>query len=206
MTANRNTNSITTNGHSMTTVVQPFSLEPSELPPSYQNVRETFALHRNATYHISQQIGIDRTAPHIIFPPFFTNRLCSVPKTHAPYFADQEPIGFADEVWNRIWNQNHEVELDEYLQYGRGLHNNELIPWTYEHEFNGATYRLSIDFQHWNSELPLFTHGTIISFGVCNGYDYRYIIDHCLHIDDNFAYLKVICFNTYQSYFDTCST
>ena len=181
-------------------------LEPSEPPPSYQSNSETFTLNRDATYHIHGTPGIDRTTPHIIFPPFITNQPYSIPKTHAPYFADQKPIGFDYEEWNLIWERNHEVMLDDYLQYGRGVHDNQPIPWTYEHEFKGATYRLNIDFEHRNAELPLFTHGTILSFNNCNGFEYRYIIDHCTYTDDHLAYLKVVCFDTFQSYYDICSS
>lgn len=194
-------------------------------PPPYQTIYETLPIDPNSTYHVASlgiptwfqgetvvltenttaRRGTNRTSPHIIFPPSISNRLYSIPKQHAPYVADQEPIGFSYSEWTHIWEGNHETNLDTYLRIGRGIADNRPIPWTYEYEFKGAPYRLTIDHQRQNDDFPLFEHGHIISFGNCNAFDYRYIIDHCAHVDDNFAYLKVICFNTFQDYYDASS-
>jgi hypothetical protein len=55
-------------------------------------------------------------------------------------------------------------------------------------------------------DLPMFTHGKKISFMNCNGFDYQYIIDHCVYEDEYYAYLKVICFDSCQFHYDTWST
>jgi hypothetical protein len=44
-----------------------------------------------------------------------------------------------------------------------------------------------------------------ISFRNCNGRTFRYIIDHCMYMDNFYAYLKVICFDPSQRRYDICS-
>jgi hypothetical protein len=146
----------------------------------------------------------DLSTPHIIFPSFYFNRLHSLPQTYSPHTIDQPPIGFNHELWTRVW-YNQEFELDSYLENIRSFDNGTLLPWMPEYTFNGATYRLTISHFRQDDDLPIFKRGMTISFSNCNSLDYRYIIDHCVHIDDFNAYVKVVCFDSCQFYYDICS-
>ena len=150
------------------------------------------------------RIAIDLSIPHPIFPPVIANQVYSVTHNHAPKIADQCPIGFEDEEWTRVWN-DQEYALDEYLENNRSWDNNELLSWKHEYIFKGARYRLSINSYKTFDDLPSFTHGKIISFGNCNNWNYKYIIDHCVEVDEFNAYLKVVCYDYCHDYYDICS-
>lgn len=148
-------------------------------------------------------IHYDPTNPHPIFP-FNINRAYHVPSSTKPHFADQLPLGFPDDEWERVWN-DREQPIDQYLREVQFLHDASIVPWTNEYDYNGVPYRLTIDHQRSFIGLPNFTHGTTISFRNSNGRNHRYIIDHCLYQDDLNAYLKVICFDSTQRRYDVCS-
>jgi len=133
------------------------------------------------------------TKPQPVFP-FKTNRLHYVPRVQEPHFADQWPIGFANDKV-RIWN-GRQYEIDRFLEYGRTIRNGNRMPWIPEYLFKGAAYRLTIDLRKSLIGLPIFTHGTIISVRNWNCHEYQYIVDHCIHKDKERAYLKVICFDS----------
>ena len=50
---------------------------------------------------------------------------------------------------------------------------------------------------------PLFKYAVA---NYCNACDDRYIVDHCMKIDDLNAYLGLICFDSFQCYYDACSS
>jgi hypothetical protein len=107
-------------------------------------------------------------------------------------------------MWNHVWEAN-ECRLDDYLIHVRTSHGETLVPWTNEYDYHGVHHRLTIDPQTSFDQLPTITHGTTISFRECNGRNFRYIVDHCVHQDDLNAYLKVICFDTSQRRYTLCS-
>jgi hypothetical protein len=191
---------------------------PSFDPPSYEECINTSPFFEEIQSDFDNSTSADErsedneifggrfdiSAPHIIFPPIYLNRLQSIPNTHALHTIDHPPIGFDYSQWTRVWN-SQEYELDGYLQSVRSIHNGTLLPWIPEYAFSGAPYRITIKHYGRNEDLPTFKHGMMISFSKCNGLDYRYIIDHCLYTDDFNAYLKVICFDSCQYYYDNCS-
>jgi hypothetical protein len=142
--------------------------------------------------------------PHFIFPPVYANQVFAVNDTHSLHTADQGPVGFEHDEWTRIW-YNHEYAIDKYLHHSRMSFDSELLPWTYEHKYQGARYRLTIDSNRTFDDLPSFTHGKIIAFNKCNNWDYKYIIDHCVDVDEFNAYLKLICYDNFYDYYDICS-
>lgn len=149
----------------------------------------------------------DPSIPHPIFPPIYLNRLQTISDSSrsANYTADQPLIGFDHDLWTRVW-YNQELELDSYLEYIRSPDNETLLlPWRTEYTFKGASYRLTVSHFRCDEDLPLFREGMSISFSNCNGLDYRYVIDHCVHVDDFNAYIKVVCFDSCQFYYDMCS-
>ena len=125
--------------------------------------------------------------------PFKRNQLHYVPRIQELHYADQWPIGFADD--KEVWN-GKQYEIDNFLEYGRTIRDGTRIPWTPEYMFKGVAYRLTIDVRKSLIGLPTFTHGTIISVRNWNCHEYRYIIDHCVYKDEITAYLKVICFDS----------
>jgi hypothetical protein len=147
----------------------------------------------------------DPTEPLPIFPPISTRtRAHDVSSLHSPAFADHQTIGFpeADE-WTQVWN-GREHHLDQYLQYQLD-HKNISNPWSYEHTFQGAMYRLTIDPQARLDGMPTLTHGSIISVQDWNSIIYQYMIDHCVHKTALHAYLKVVCFDLTHRVYDICS-
>lgn len=156
----------------------------------------------NAVYNNTED-SYDCTAPLPIFP-VYKNRLHNIPKHHDPRFIDRWPLGFSDTNWTQVWN-GREHKIDQYLRQARSIYDGSMLPWTHEYDHKGAPYRLTINHHHPLDGLPMFTQGMIISFLDCNGRDNRYIIDHCTYQDDLNAYLKVICFDSDQSHFDTNS-
>ena len=146
--------------------------------------------------------GYDCIPPPIF--PKYKNRTHNPLDHHDPHLADYWPLGFPNEDWNRIWN-GHEHKIDKYLRQACSIYDGTLLPWTHEYEYKGAPFRLTIDHQHSLDGLPVFTRGMIISFLDCNGRDNRYIIDHGVYQDDLNMHIKVVCFNSEQSHFDTTS-
>ena len=148
----------------------------------------------------------DPTEPRPIFPTTsMRTRLYQVPSTHLPNYADHWTIGFPNpNEWERVWN-GRQYNLDSLLLSSRSIRNGENMPWTYEHTFKGAMYRLTLDHQQMRDHMPFFTHGTIISVQNWNCQVFRYIVDHCVYTDEHNAYLKVICFEISNSAFDMCS-
>jgi len=149
----------------------------------------------------------DITTPHLIFPPIgvAANRVHSITKVHAPQFANHPPVGFSDDEWARVWH-GHEFAIDGHLLSGRAIPNGDPLSWNYEFDYIGTPYHLTIDHRKSFDGLPLFKHGKVISFANCNGWDFQYIIDHCMQIDDLNAYLKLVCFDSCQCYYDACSS
>jgi hypothetical protein len=141
--------------------------------------------------------------PAPIFP-IYNNSTHNPSNHHNPHFADHWPLGFVNEDWNQIWN-GQEHKIDKYLRQARSIYDGTLLPWTHEYEYKGVPFRLMIDHQHTLDGLPIFTHGMIISFLDCNGRDNRYIINHGVYQDDLNMHIKVVCFNSEQSHFDTTS-
>jgi hypothetical protein len=198
----------------------PFTEIPSYDPPPYEYRIETFlpneSFESSSSFDIPISIHDEReengnterrlniSAPHVIFPTIYLNRLHTVPITHSLHTTDQPPIGFDHEFWRQVW-YSAECELDHYLTYARSTDTGIFLPWTLENTFNGAPYRLSISHYREDDNLPIFKRGMTISFSNCNGLDYRYVIDHCVHVDDFNAYVKVICFDSFQGYYNICS-
>ena len=151
----------------------------------------------------SNEMFDDPTEPHPIFP-FVRNRTLLPPHQYSPHFADQLPLGFINEEWERVWNAN-ESKINAYLLHVQTARNEVFVPWTNEYDYQGAGHRLTIDRKCSLDRLPKFTHGTTIAFRNCNGRNYRYIIDHCVHQDDVYAYLKVYCFDSGQHRYNVCS-
>ncbi len=146
----------------------------------------------------------DPTEPTPVFPPMATRDRSSIIRTYqSPNFSDHWAVGFSNSEWFRIWNgQKH--RLDPYLRYQRSIRDGAAVPWTYEHTFKGAAFRITIDPQK-SLGMPILTDGMVISVQNWTCDQYHYIVDHCLGHDDKSAYLKVICFDSaYQTYED-CS-
>ncbi len=135
----------------------------------------------------------DPTEPQPVFP-FKPNQLHYIPRIQEPHYADQWPIGFADDK-DHVWN-GRQYKIDNFLEYGRTIQDGTRMPWTPEYLFKGAAYRLTIDLRKSLIGLPIFMHGTIISVRNWNCHKYRYIVDHCVYEDKVTAYLKVICFDS----------
>ena len=148
------------------------------------------------------QLFYDSTEPHPLFP-FIRNRTNLVSPTHLPHHTDQSPIGFTRKEWEKVWNTD-EFKIDAYLTLSKAVHLDILLPWTNEHDYHGASYRLTISRENYYRKQTI-THGTTITFRECNGPNYRYIVDHCVHEDYANAYLKVFCFNPSQHWYDVCS-
>lgn len=151
----------------------------------------------------NDQLFYDPTEPHPLFS-FVRNRTHQVPLKYSSRFADQLPLGFTNEEWIQVWKAD-EFKLDTYLKHVPTNHGDVLVPWTNEYEYHGVYHRLTIDHEspfHWCSKI---SHGTTIQFRNCNGPNFRYVVDHCVHQDDLNAYLKVICYSSSQRWYNICS-
>jgi len=175
-----------------------------EFPPAYHRITnfDDTPILEERTEQISE-IAYDCTEPLPIFP-FTTNKVRRPPEHHNPYFADQWPIGFSNEEWPRVWGQR-EFNIDPYLNQSRTIRNGNNQLWSYEYDFKGTPYRLTIDHQLSPNTLPIFEHGMAISFQNSNTRNHRYFVDHCVHQDNRNAYLKVICYDYSQYWYDACS-
>jgi len=162
-----------------------------------------FASYLGIREEQNNEIFYDPTEPHPIFP-FVRNRTHHVSLHHFPHFADQSPLGFSKEEWERVWKAT-EINLDTYLRYTRVGQDDTLVPWTNEYDYHGVNHRLTIDHNGSLDGLPKFMHGTSIVFRNCNGRNFRYVVDHCVKQDDMYAYLKIICFDSSQRRYTICS-
>jgi hypothetical protein len=145
------------------------------------------------------------TEPAPIFPSNTNHiRTFTIPLTQASDLSDHWPIGFRDIIeWTHIWN-GQEHRLDQFLRYAR-TEDNSRIPWTYEHMFKGAWFRITIDHRKSLTGMPILTHGDIISIQNWNCHQSRYIVDHCILKDDVNAYLKVYGFTADRQIYDIAS-
>ena len=125
--------------------------------------------------------------------PAVSNPTHEFPEWHEPQYADQIPIGFHGHEWIDIWN-GPRYEIDKYLMHGINLWTGEESPWFHEYDFMGIQWRLAIDHRKSLKGLPHFYEGMIISFDTFSSRNYQYVIDHCAHVDDVNAYLKLICY------------
>ncbi len=162
-------------------------------------------LNRYLAYYVRRaqyaQIGrdYDTINPPAIFPsPLPANEVFL---HHKPQYADQWPIGFhRPGEWAHIWN-GRPYEIDRHIRYGIDNTGDE-VPWTHETEFKGASYRLAVDHRQTSANLPILTHGMIISFRNWNTETHKYIIDHCVYRDELNAYLKIVCYDNMQYAYD----
>jgi hypothetical protein len=125
-----------------------------------------------------------------------------VPITHQPYHADQWPIGFAFDGWTNIW-QSEPIILDPYLKYNKDPVIGLRVPWSREETFRGSPFRLTIDLTKPHNTLPILTRGTAIA---CQDWDckkFRYFIDHSMHDDDIYSYLRAYAFDEDHTWQDT---
>jgi len=93
----------------------------------------------------NSQIFYDPTQPDPLFP-FIRNRTHLISSTHLSHHTDYSPIEFTNTEWEKVWKID-EFKIDTYLIHTKSTHLDILLPWTNEHEYQGALYRLSIDHQ-----------------------------------------------------------
>ena len=124
-------------------------------------------------------------------------------KPRGIYSADLWPVGFKEEEWEDIWN-SAAVTIDSFLC--RYEHTNPLKQLAVsEPQFKGAPWRLTIDPSKNRTRIPIFVHGTTISYHNCSRRNARYIIDHCAFQDDSTAYLRVLCYTSRTKIYDAQS-
>ena len=120
------------------------------------------------------------------------------------YSADLWPLGFTRDEWTYVWNS-------EPLRIGPFLRRTSPADPSYFHgtredQFKGAPWRLTIFAPEKGKNIPMFSHGRVVTYHNCNRLNRRYIIDHCAFHDETTAYLRVICFASRREVFDAQSS
>ncbi len=107
------------------------------------------------------------------------------------YSADLWPVG-----WTYIWN-SEPLRIEPYLRRTSPA-NPSYFHATHEDQFKGAPWRLTISAPEKWKNIPMFSHGRVVTYRNCNRINRRYIIDHCAYQDETTACLRIICFASRQ--------
>jgi hypothetical protein len=115
------------------------------------------------------------------------------------YSADPWPVGFTQEEWPSVW-ESEPIKIDGFFRQTSKADPLKFHG-TREDQFKGVPWRLTIEPQ---DNIPMFTHGQVLTYHDCNRRNRRYIIDHCYQ-DDITAYLRIICYVSRQEVCDAQS-
>ncbi len=104
------------------------------------------------------------------------------------------PVGFTSDKWTYVWN-SEPLRIEPYLRR-TSTADPSYFHATHEDQFKGAPWQ----------NIPMFSHGQVVTYRNCNCINHRYIIDYCAYQDETTAYLCVICFASCQEVFDAQSS
>jgi len=85
------------------------------------------------------------------------------------------------------------LKIEPFLRRTRP-YNPSYFHGTCEDQFKGAPWRFTIFAPKKGKNIPMFSHGRVVTYHNCNRLNRWYIIDHCTFYDKTTAYLCIICF------------
>lgn len=156
-------------------------------------------------------VSTKASVPNLHFPqpkkPAFPSDLSE--SYHIPsrplglYSADLWPVGFTRDEWTYVWD-SEPLKIEPFLRR-TSPYDPSYFHGTREDQFKGAPWRLTIFAPEKGKNIPMFSHGHVVTYHNCNRLNRRYIIDHCAFHDETTAYLRVICFASRLEVFDAKS-
>ncbi len=91
------------------------------------------------------------------------------------YSADLWPVGFTSDEWMYVWNSKP-LRIKPYLRRTSPA-NPSYFHATHEDQFKGALWRLTISAPEKGKNIPMFSHGQVVTYCNCNRINRWYIID-----------------------------
>ncbi len=158
--------------------------------------------------HLSTKDSVTSLRSHKLTKPVFSPDLgesYQIPSCPLGiYSADLWPVGFTSDEWTYVWNSKP-LRIEPYLRRTSPA-DPSYFHATHEDQFKGTPWRLTISAPEKGKNIPMFSHGRVVTYRNCNHINRRYIIDHCAFHDETTAYLRVICFASRQEVFDAQSS
>jgi hypothetical protein len=158
--------------------------------------------------HLSTKDSVTSLCSHKPTKPVFFPNLSESyqipPRPLGIYSADLWPVGFTSNEWTYIWN-SEPLRIEPFLRRTSPA-DPSYFHATQEDQFKGAPWRLTISAPEKGKNIPMFSHGRVVTYHNCNRINRQYIIDHCAFHDETTAYIRVICFASCREVFDTQSS